>query len=108
LGGYAILLAFGNDRFRRLISGTDADGGPSPFMVVNAAFIHYILLQAAAILAAVIGIVFSIKSGVIAFCGFFLFIYSLSTSVAAAFAVLNLAEWFDFWAAKQTEDEGEK
>lgn len=107
LGGYAILLAFGNDRFRKLISGADEDGKPSPFLVVNGAFIHFILLQSLAIILALIGIAYSIKSGFFAFIGFWVFLYSLSTAVAAAFAVLNLAEWFDIWASI-IEDEDDK
>ena len=45
LGGYAILLAFGNEKFMFLISGEFADKKPSPFLVLNGAFVHFIVIQ---------------------------------------------------------------
>jgi hypothetical protein len=45
LGGYALLVAVGDENFRALISGEDEDGEPSPYMEVNAAFVHFILMQ---------------------------------------------------------------
>ena len=45
LGGYAILLAFGNDQFLKLIAGTEEGESVSPYIEVNAAFIHFIFMQ---------------------------------------------------------------
>ena len=45
LGGYAMWIAIGDDDFRKLISGEDEDGKPSPYMEVNAAFVHFVVLQ---------------------------------------------------------------
>lgn len=95
LGGYAILLAFGDERFRRTISGPDPDGTPSPFMVVNAAFVHFIVIQAVSLLLALICKAWEWKTGLLAFIGSILFVYAIFTAVAAALAVLNLANWFD-------------
>ena len=55
LGGYAIWLALGDDKFRANISGKTKDGGESPFIIVNATFIHFIVLQILALIAALIG-----------------------------------------------------
>lgn len=94
LGGYAILLAFGDEKFRKLISKEVEDNEPSLFMAVNGAFIHFILVQVLAILAAIIATAWSIKVGLFAFIGFTLFIYSFATGVAAAFTVLDLSDLF--------------
>jgi hypothetical protein len=45
LGGYAMWIAIGDDEFRLLISGEEDDGKPSPYMEVNATFVHFIILQ---------------------------------------------------------------
>jgi hypothetical protein len=95
LGGYAMILAFGNEKFRSLIAGPDDNGDASPFMKVNATFIHFILMQMLSLLIALIEIGWSIKTGVFAFIGFTVFIYALLTGIAAAFAILRLARWFD-------------
>ncbi len=103
LGGYAILLAFGNEGFRDLITGKEKDGSASPFMKVNGAFIHFIVVQAVSILYAVIGKVAEITKGIGAWLGFVLLIYSLFTAVAAGLAILNLADWFDDYTGRNRE-----
>lgn len=95
LGGYAILLAFGDDRFRQIIAGEEGEGKASPFMVVNASFIHFIILQALALIVGVGGKAQVIWGAPAAFIGTFLFLYALLSAVAAGIAVLNLSSWFD-------------
>ena len=103
LGGYAILMAFGDDKFRERIAGEDDDGKPSPFMVVNSAFIHFILIQMIAILLSLFGKAVKPKGDVLSFFGMFFFVYALLTALAAGFAVLNIADWFDV-VAKRNRD----
>jgi len=95
LGGYAILMAFGDERFRRAISGPDPDGTPSPFMVVNAAFVHFIVIQAVSLLVALVSKAWEWKTGIAALVGLTLLIYAIFAALAAALAILNLASWFD-------------
>lgn len=95
LGGYAILLSFGDASFRRIISGADHDGSASPFMVLNSTFIHFILIQVISILLALFGKAWGMTSGTYAAIGFACFVYSITTAAAAAMAVLNVADWFD-------------
>lgn len=104
LGGYAMLLAFGNEKFRALLAGDDDDGEPSPFMKVNATFIHFIIMQMLSLFIALIELGWSIKTGVFAFIGFTVFIYALSTAIAAALAILRLAGWFDHFMKSQKEN----
>jgi hypothetical protein len=94
LGGYAILLAFGDDKFRENISVKESDE-TTLFMTVNGAFIHFIVVQTLAIIAAVIGSSWNFKNGIFAWLGFTLFIYSILTAVAAAMAVLEMADLFE-------------
>ena len=54
LGGYAMWIAIGDDNFRKLISGADEDGTPSPFMEINAAFVHFIILQILSIITSIV------------------------------------------------------
>ncbi len=100
LGGYAILLAFGNEKFLMILCARD-DDDPSPFMNVNGAFVHFIVVQAIALFSSIVAMSWEIKTGFFAFIGFTLFLYSLLTGVAAAFAILRLGKWYDIFLAKE-------
>ncbi len=104
LGGYAMILAFGNEKFRSLLAGAGDNGEASPFMIVNATFIHFIVMQILSLLIALIEIGWAIKTGVFAFIGFTIFVYALLTGIAAAFAILRLAGWFDEFITKQNKN----
>ena len=67
LGGYAILLAFGNEKFLMILCAREEDADPSPFMNVNGAFVHFIVVQAVALFFSIISISWEIKTGIIAF-----------------------------------------
>ena len=95
LGGYAILLAFGDEKFREFISGPEKDGTPSPFMSVNSSFVHFIVIQIVSLLLAIIGVAFDIDSGILAWIGLLSFTYAIMTAIAAALGILRLADWFD-------------
>ena len=90
-----MLLAFGSDKFKILLAGQDDDGLPSPFMIINSTFIHFIIVQISSLFFALIGLAWGFKVGPYAFFGFTVFIYALATAVAAALAILRLTEWFD-------------
>lgn len=100
LGGYAILLAFGDEQFRRMLSGRDSDGSTSPFMGINSIFVHFILVQVIAIVVAIFGCAWELKSGIVALLGFFCFCYSILIAAAAAMTVLRVANWFDIWKTR--------
>ncbi|WP_460049328.1 hypothetical protein [Sessilibacter sp. MAH2] len=113
LGGYAMWIALGDENFRKLISGGSESGGPSPFMSVNAAFVHFILLQILAILSALFADAYNFtlpKDSCIlkifghyfyyickfgAFLGYFIFIYALLSAVAATLSLLRVSSWYD-------------
>lgn len=110
LGGYAMWLAIGDDSFRQVITGKDHSGETSPYMDVNAAFVHFILLQVLALVLALFAkawwnsdILIQIFGNVVLkyggliyyFFGFFIFIYALMSAVAATLALLQVSSWYD-------------
>lgn len=95
LAGYAILMSFGSEKFLKIISGEFEDGEPSPFMKANGAFVHFIVLQLLAVFAGLIGKILAIQNMLIVWFCYWIFFYSLLSGLAAAFAVLNMAGWFD-------------
>lgn len=111
LGGFAILLAFGDETFRGLISGAmnGAEDKPSPYLSFAATFLHFILLQIIAILLALlakgwfrVGVPFDwlspaneILRPAFWAVGFWFFVYSLFAAIAAVMAIFVLVRAFD-------------
>jgi len=116
LGGYAILLAFSNEKFLSIISGK---ASVSPLMNISSAFVHFIVIQFLSILFSLVyksspaenfpleykifivewvpyflG-VYHILVYVVSFLGLILFIYSLTTAVAATMSIFRLSIWYD-------------
>ncbi|MDX4947173.1 hypothetical protein [Providencia manganoxydans] len=108
LGGFAILLAVGDDGFKKLIAGSE-NSESSPYMDACTAFVHFIFLQIIAILLSLIA---KNYYSVIPACipkeilillsaiGYFFFIYSIFCAMAAVFAVFRVADWFDAYISK--------
>ncbi len=113
LGGFAMWVAIGDEKFKSLIAGGDKDGSPSPFMEVNATFAHFILLQLTSLLIAIVAKGYNIilphghwlsliwgdnlakaTLGFYAF-GYFVFLYALLTAFAAVLALFRVSSWYD-------------
>lgn len=96
LGGYAILIGFGDAEFKRRMREKKECGKASLYMRVNASFLHFILVQFLCLLYAIMtesfGITWDFPYN---FGGIFIFLYAMLTVVATSFAVLRLAAWFD-------------
>lgn len=126
LGGYALLVAVGDEDFRALISGEDEDGEPSPYMEVNAAFVHFILMQILSLIFALFANAYYFKLednlalyqfiteinfpiGTIIFVGNFIgysiFIYALLLAVAATLAILRVSSWYDHMHTERLKQE---
>ena len=113
LGGFAMWVAIGDEKFKALISGSDGDGLPSPFMEVNATFAHFILLQLVSVLLAVVAKAYDIPvtkshwlyaiwgenlalATSMFYCfSYFIFIYALLTAFAAVLALFRVSSWYD-------------
>lgn len=108
LGGYAILFAFGDEKFRLAISGPDADGSPSPFMNVNASFVHFLVVNVLALLLAILARAW-IKDGSclmgLVFC---VFSYSVFAALATVMSIFSVASWSDAYAGKVKKDDAGK
>lgn len=126
LGGYALLIAVGDEDFRALISGEDEDGEPSPYMEVNAAFVHFILMLLLSLIFALFANAYYFKLednlalyqfiteinfpiGTIIFLGNFIgysvFIYALLLAVAATLAILRVSSWYDHMHTERLKTE---
>lgn len=114
IGGYAILVSFGDEEFKRKIAGkTDDDDGDSPYMHVNATLVHTIIVQATALLVSIVfkGLSFisyaeiseskdwsliSVMPGVILSApGFLLFVYGLVLLIPLSINIFEVASWYD-------------
>jgi hypothetical protein len=131
LGGYAILLAFGDDKFRKLLvparKATPSPGAPTLYMTVSAIFLHFILTQVAALILSLVAktldfslaealpnalttsvlfdhVVGAAQTALGAF-GFFSFLYSLCLAPAAALSVFGLSEMFEMYLKDEVEHE---
>ncbi len=109
LGGFAIFLGFGDERFKTTIAGNDAgDDDHSPYLMVSATFMHFVVIQILALLWAVAGgaLYFDLPwpqlSGLFRWLGvlgglvgYWLFIYGVCLAAAAGFAIFRVAGWYD-------------
>lgn len=96
LGGFAIIVGFGNEDFRNKICSKEQEGELSIYIKVNSSIFHFIFVQFICLFYCII--TKALKIGdywPFYFLGLFLFFYALLTIIATGFAVLRLAKWFD-------------
>ncbi|HBC3405476.1 hypothetical protein [Vibrio parahaemolyticus] len=114
LGGFAMWVAIGDEKFKGLIAGADEEDEISPYMEVNATFTHFLLLQILALILAIIAKSFdaivinnpymAIAARIYAFSAHFVFVYALLTTIAAVFAILKVAKWYDEYRSFANQD----
>jgi hypothetical protein len=120
LGGFAMWVAIGDEHFKATIAGTSDEESSSPFMEVNATFVHFIFLQILSILLAVVNKAYDItlpNSHILVillgdnlnlatllfyyFC-YFIFIYALISALASVIALFTVSHWYDEYQSKDT------
>lgn len=120
LGGFAIFIGFGDEKFRSLLAEPDPDGEPNAYIGLCATFVHFILVQALALLAAIVakGLWFyapwadpirgalpwmNFVGGML---GYGLFLYALTSVLAATMHVFRIARLYAFFqsASDQTHE----
>jgi hypothetical protein len=114
IGAYAIVLGFGDDRFRAVIM-TRRAGKTSPYVTISASFAHFIVVQLGALLACFLadGLDFPLEENeglgfyinlvfggvdfvhtwmapVGYFVGFLLYMYAMTTALATSMAIFRL------------------
>lgn len=118
LGGYAIWLAVGDERFREVLARAQSKGSESAYLRISATFAHFILFQFLALMAALMAramyafeldfrlTVSVIDAGepfeliaryvklVLSFTAYWLFVYSLCVALAATMAIFRVSTWY--------------
>lgn len=109
LAGFTIWLGFGDEKFQRLLAKRPRGRNTSAYIGVSAAFVHFIVVQLLAVVAALIGEatdfplsatnrlrpMMTILAPMGHFFGYLLFVYSLMTALAATLGVFRTAGWFE-------------
>lgn len=109
LAGYTFLISFGEERFQKFLIRTRVKSGRSAFMVMNASFVHFVLVQATALILAVAANALkevappSFMTRATAswmqtaggFLGSLFLMYSLTLIAAATLAVFDVSRVFD-------------
>jgi hypothetical protein len=136
IGGFAIWMSFGDESFKARLSGQrkNSKSAVSPFMAVNSLFVHFILLQIIALFWALTSKTWYIHPSELTppfnvlmiplenliarldldVCciifwgvGFWIFLYSLLTAVAATLTILRAASWYDRFQTTQHAKEAD-
>lgn len=95
LGGYAVMLAFGDKKFLDIIRGKSKDELFSPYMGVSASLAFFIIIQSLALVAALAYERFHVRLWVLNFLGCWLFVYSLLLGLAATLRIFSLSDLYD-------------
>jgi hypothetical protein len=119
LGGLAIWLAFGDEKFRSLLLQKDEGEDHSSYVIASSSFVHFVIIQFLALIFAICSQVLNYVvtedsiTGLILkkfglpinfFCswypytgafGFLIFLYALLSGVAATFQVFRLVTLFE-------------
>lgn len=125
LGGYAMLIAFGDEKFMKIISGDD-DGSVSPYMELSATFTHFIILQILSIILALFAKTYSFSLPPAHFIlellgdsfrylclagysfAYLIFMYALTSTLAATLALLRVSSWYDFFQTDESKRSKDK
>lgn len=94
VGGYAIIITFGDDEFRKFLANTNTQDGKSILLVINGAFIHFIASQTLAIFLAYMVKSTNIQNIYLNFLLSIPFAYSLFFCVAIAFEIKTISKWY--------------
>lgn len=110
LGGFAIFLSLGDEKFKAVIAGTvqEEENRHSPYMGITSTFLHFIIVQIVALLLALaaealhfdlpwplISSIFSPVGMLADFIGYWIFLYGICLSMAAAIAIFDVATWYE-------------
>lgn len=117
LGGFAVFLSFGDDRFKSALAGSDPlDNSHSPLITVSTTFMHFVIVQIVALLWALVAkaLHFDLSWPEIAkittviglvgdLLGYWLFLYGICLAGASGVAIFRVAGWYDRF---QTSNKG--
>lgn len=115
LGGFALLLGFGDEKFRSLLASKREDEPSSVYASLCATFVHFIFMQMLALIFAIVTKALQFDARIppciegffssamlVAYgMGYGLFIYSLLCLLAATFAIFRAATWYEVHQQRQ-------
>ncbi len=113
-----MFLGFGDEKFRALLATKDKGNDSSIYLNLSASFVHFILVQFLALLAAIAANAFNfymplpdviaiiiLWGGYVFNClGYFLFLYSITSMLAAAMAVFRTCSWYEMVQQENNQD----
>lgn len=123
LGGFAIFIGFGDERFRQLLADpeTNSDGNEVPTIYVSlcSTFVHFIVIQLIALVYALvakswnfyfpwpsrIAEIIPVLRSVAWAIGYGLFLYALTTAIAATMHVLRIANMYEKYRRMSVDDD---
>ncbi len=108
LGGFAMFLGFGDEKFRAILAESDGNNETSPYESLCASFVHFIVVQFLALTIALIAKSLDfwmpmpeLMRQMLIWCEFFfsglgylLFFYSITSMLAATMAVFRTCFWY--------------
>jgi hypothetical protein len=95
LGGYAVMLAFGDRRFQDAVRGKGSGGTPSPYLKISATMAHFVLVQIITLLLSVCCASGELTNPVLNFFGTVLFVYSILLGISATFSIFFMSRMYD-------------
>lgn len=109
LGGLAMFLSFGDERFRSVLAQPEAEGGVSAYLSLCSSFVHFIVLQVSALAFALIARsldfafpwskefreVVVVGTRIYGAIGYLLFLYSVTAMLAATMTVFRVCSWYE-------------
>lgn len=120
LGGFAIFISAGDEKFRSSLAEPDEDnpGKPTVYLSLCSTFVHFILVQVLALIFAVVAKswwfyapwldpvrpALPVLNTVAGAVGFGLFLYAVTSVVAATFHVLRIASMFELFQRMTPKD----
>lgn len=117
LGGFAIFIGFGDEKFRALLAEPDNLDLSSLYVGLCATFVHFIVVQFLALVAAVIanawlplidlhctlGALTTGLTFIIGLIGYGLFLYAVTLMLASTMYVFRIGTWYEQYCKKQKQ-----
>ena len=111
LGGFAIFIGFGDEKFRALLAEDDENSSVNAYVALCSTFVHFILIQVLALIVAIVAkswwfytpLVDPVRSwlpllnGVGGAIGYGLFLYAITSVLAATMHIFRIAKMYAFF-----------
>lgn len=109
LGGLAMFLSFGDEKFRSILTENTEVEQPSPYMELCSTFVHFIVLQLGSLMFALVArsldftyewpdafqMTVVIVTKFFSCFGYLIFLYSVCSMLAATMAVFRICSWYE-------------